>query len=778
MRFTSLFIGLFCLIGSALSLPAQSFNIIPTPAHITAGQGSFSLSRDTPVMVQTPIATTAAQYLTQKVNRATGFSLHPTTGRSEKSGIVLQLSSTSLPTEGYALRVNRRGIEIEANDAAGFFYGVQTLLQLLPPAVEGERTAVGISGWEVPAVSIEDAPRFAYRGVMLDPCRHFLSVEEVKREIDLLSSYKINRLHWHLTDDQGWRIEIKKYPQLTSIGAWRTEADGTRHGGYYTQEEVREVVAYAAAHAMEVIPELEVPGHELAAIAALPELSCKGVPTTPRTIWGVEETVMCPGKETMFKFLRDVIDEMTALFPSPLFHIGGDECPRTEWAACPQCQQRMKSLGYTREAQLQSYVVERVARYLKEKGKTPIGWDEVLEGGNLPKEVVVMSWRGVEGATEAVKAGHPVILSPASDGYYLDYLQGDLVTEPIAFSVYGDLRMTYSLDPVAASQAGEAQRSLVMGVQGNCWSEYIHNPQHLEYKIFPRALALAEVGWSPQNKRNFSDFCKRLDGDAALRLQARGVNFHIPLPEQPGKKRGEWVSCNKIVFMGDSTTLSLTSTRPLDIIYTLDGSQPSARSPRYTAPIVLRDTRQVRTRCVLPCGILGPERIINVLRETPRPALPSTTKSQSISVHYAQGEFTYANAAQASFDRDTVVNTFEEVTRLTHLPKNMRGVQHYAAMAESTIDIPADGVYEWTTHNACLWVDDELVVDNRAVFVPRNCLQPAQIALCAGRHRLRTLFVGGIFQGWPTYWDEGFIRFRKIDSSKDWQHVVPTKNND
>ena len=763
MPIKSFFISIVCLLSSTLLLPAQSFNIIPIPSHLVAGQGTFLLSRNTSVWVQTPIATTAAQYLTRKINRATGFSLHATTGKTGKSGILLRLSSTPLPAEGYVLHVDRRGIELEAGDASGFFYGVQTLLQLLPPSVEGERTATDISGWEVPVVNIEDAPRFAYRGVMLDPCRHFLSVEEIKREIDLLSSYKINRLHWHLTDDQGWRIEIKKYPQLTAIGAWRTEADGTRHGGYYTQEEVREVVAYAAEHAMEVVPELEVPGHELAAIAALPELSCKGETTTPRIIWGVEETVMCPGKETMFNFLRDVIDEMTALFPSRLFHIGGDECPRTEWGACPQCQQRMKSLGYTREAQLQSYVVERVARYLKKKGKTAIGWDEVLEGGNLPKEVVVMSWRGVEGATEAVKAGHPVILSPASDGCYFDYLQGDLVTEPIAFSVYGDLRMTYGLDPVAASQADEAQRPLVMGVQGNCWSEYIHNPQHLEYKIFPRALALAEVGWSPQEKRDFDHFCRRLDSDAALRLQARGVNFHIPLPEQPGKKRGDWASCNKVVFMGDSTTLSLTTTRPLDIVYTLDGSQPSARSPRYTGPIRLHDTRQVRTRCVLPCGILGPERTIDVLRETPRPTIPSgTTAEKGIKVRYVKGNFTYANGAQAPFDRDTVVSTFADVTRLTPLPKNMRGVEHYTAMAETLIDIPTDGVYEWTTHNACLWIDDELLVDNRAVFIPRNSLQPAQIALRAGRHRVRTLFVGGIFQGWPTYWDEGFVRFRKI----------------
>lgn len=766
MKLPPLLLLLCFVLSQPFSTWGRELNIIPQPQSYRTAQGHFVLDAHTAIFATDSAGKAAASYLIERVNRSTPFAWRLSSRQKRNKAIVFAYKAG--PREGYSMHVSQEGIRIEAAHYAGYFYAVQSLLQLLPPAVEASQRDGQLVAWRVPCLHIEDAPRFPYRGIMLDPCRHFLPVEAVKRQIDLLAAYKINRLHWHLTDDQGWRIEIKKYPQLTDVGAWRTEADGTRHGGYYTQEEVREVVAYAQSRAIEIVPELEVPGHELAAIAALPQLSCRQQPTSPRTIWGVEDIVMCPGREDMFLFLRDVIDEMVQLFPGKLFHIGGDEAPHGEWQKCAHCQARVKSLGYKNERELQGYIVERVAKYLNSKGKQAIGWDEVLEGGQLPAQTVIMSWRGTEGGIKAAQAGHPVIMSPNSDGYYLDYLQGDLLTEPIAFSMYGDVRMSYQFEPCQAVEGNKEH--LFLGVQGNAWSEYIHNPQHLEYKIFPRALAIAEVGWSPRQQRNFDDFCRRLDGDAALRLQHKGVNFHLPQPQQLGERPTDWPSCNHLVFTGDSLSLALGTTRPLPIVYSTDGSQTSAQSARYTQALTLRSSCQVRTRCVLPCGLLGPERTIRVYKELPRPALPAQAVFQGMKVRMAWGQYSYANGAQAPFDTDTLLSKIEDISRLTPLPRDFRHVRHYAAMGEFCLNIAEEGVYEFATHNAGLWVDDELLVDNRLVFIPRNSPNNAQIALSAGKHRLRTLFVGGIFQGWPTYWDEGSISMRKAGTTA-WQRV-------
>lgn len=318
--------------------------------------------------------------------------------------IILDSKASNNP-EGYSLTVTEHLIEVKACTPHGLFYGLQTMMQLLPAEVEFTELQKGVD-WVMPCVKITDAPRFSYRGFMLDPCRHFVPVETVKKQIDVLSLFKVNTMHWHLTDDQGWRIEIKRYPKLTEIGAERVEGEGFKHGGYYTQEQIKEIVDYAAERFITVVPELEMPGHELAAIAAYPELSCRDSHVKPRIVWGVEDVVMCPGKETMFTFLENVIEEMVSLFPSTYFHIGGDECPKTSWEKCPNCQKRIASMGlvddkkHTAEQYLQSYVVRRMEKVLKKYGKRLIGWDEILEGGLSP-EATVMSWRGEMGGIEA-----------------------------------------------------------------------------------------------------------------------------------------------------------------------------------------------------------------------------------------------------------------------------------------------------------------------------------------------------------------------------------------
>ena len=359
------------------ALRADNINIIPRPASVEELPGTFAFNTATTVAYKGEGAKEAVQMLCEKIRTSKGFA--PRKGKALSKGSISFINDKNVKgAEAYTLEVTEEKVVARASTAAGLYYAMQSLVQLFPSAIENRHATMMVGNWLLPCVSIKDEPRFGYRGVMLDPCRHFFPASVIKREIERLAAYKINRLHWHLTDDQGWRIEIKKYPRLTEIGSRRVNEDGTVEEGFYTQEEIRDVVAFAKKHHVEIVPELEIPGHELAAIAAYPELSCKQEPTSVRRIWGVEDIVMCPGRERMFGFLNDVIDEMVQLFPGTYYHIGGDESPRTEWAACDSCKQRMKEQGYEKEAQLQSYIIGRVSKHLAEKGKRVIGWDEIL----------------------------------------------------------------------------------------------------------------------------------------------------------------------------------------------------------------------------------------------------------------------------------------------------------------------------------------------------------------------------------------------------------------
>jgi hexosaminidase len=409
--------------------------------------------------------------------------------------------------EGYRLSIRPDGIKIRFREPAGAFYAVQTLNQLATPE--------GI----MPCLDIEDAPRYAYRGMHLDVGRHFFPVEFIKKYIDLLARYKMNRFHWHLTEDQGWRIEIKKYPRLQEVAAWRKETlvghysqqphqfDGQRYGGYYTQEEIKEVVAYAKQRHVTIVPEIEMPGHAQALLAAYPELSCHGQPVEVATKWGVFENVLCPTEET-FEFLENVLLEVMDLFPGEYIHIGGDECPKAQWKASAFCQELMKTEGLKDEHELQSYFIRRIDKFLTSHGKKLIGWDEILEGGLSPN-ATVMSWRGVQGGIDAARAGHDVIMTPTSFCYF-DYYQSRNNSEPLSIGGYLPLEKVYSFEPAPSElTAEEAQH--ILGAQGNVWTEYMPTSEQVEYMAFPRAIALAEVLWSQPEKRNYEDFLGRLE---------------------------------------------------------------------------------------------------------------------------------------------------------------------------------------------------------------------------------------------------------------------------
>lgn len=448
-------------------------------------------------------------------------------GKQAGRELIFELkSSPKLGAEGYKLSVNPERIILSANAPAGVFYAMQSLKQLLP--VDYETQVLEIQSQE-----IVDKPRFSWRGNMLDVSRHYFPLSFLKKYIDLLASYKINTFHWHLTDDQGWRIEIKKYPLLTEIGHWRDETmvghyrngkgmDGIGYGGFYTQEQCRELVRYAAERYITIVPEIEMPGHSSAALASYPWLGCTGGPYEVKGTWGIHKDVYCAGKEETFRFLQDVLDEVMAIFPSRYIHVGGDECPKDAWEKCEACQQRMKEVGCTNEHELQSWFITRMDKYLSTKGRRLVGWDEILEGGLAP-EATVMSWRGIKGGIVAAKQHHDVVMSPTSH-MYLDYYQSqDKENEPLAIGGYLPVEKVYSYEPVPEElTADEAQH--ILGLQTNLWTEYIPNTRKVEYMLLPRLQAEAEVAWTPAEKKDLEDFLQRLLIDYK-RLDRMGVNY-------------------------------------------------------------------------------------------------------------------------------------------------------------------------------------------------------------------------------------------------------------
>lgn len=739
----------------------EGIHIIPMPQELVEKGGQFTLTGDAALVAEGDEAKTIAEFFAAKMSASTGYDIKV----AETGNIALAIDS-ALDTndEGYTLEVDSLGVKATGKTAQGLFYAMQSLMQLLPAEIENPQKTSGIA-WVAPAVSIKDQPRFGYRGIMLDPCRHFMPAENVKKYIDVLCLFKINRIHWHLTDDQGWRIEIKKYPKLQEIASKRIEGEGTEHGGYYTQEEIKDIVKYAADRFITIVPELEMPGHEMAAIAAYPELSCQGVKETPRIIWGVEDVVMCPAKEEVFTFLEDVIDEMVELFPSEYFHVGGDECPKTSWKNCEACQALIKKLGlksdakHTAEERLQSYVIQRMEKYLESKGKHIIGWDEILEGGLAP-QATVMSWRGEAGGIEAALMDHKVIMTPAGNGMYLDAYQGDQKIEPVTIGGRTLLDKTYAYNPTPDTLVAMNKQQYVLGVQGNTWSEYMYTEEKREYMIFPRILAVAEIGWTELDKKDYKDFERRLD-NALVRLDAHNVGYHIPLPEQPGG------SCNTVAFI-DSATLEFTTTRPIKMVYTLDGSEPTAKSTEYTEPINITETTTLKIASVLPSGKMSKVRTILVDKQELAPAKEVASTEPGLKMDVYDGEYVNMEAFEAAKPqvKETVIaDTTRMLSGFVKTSESMRGVKQYAAIATGYVDIPEDGVYYLSSELEEVWIDGNKVIDN-ANEVKRFARTDTSLALAKGKHEVKLVFLGHIIGGWPSNWNDGSLRYRKADAEQ------------
>ena len=519
---------LLCSCGKRIA-KIETVDIVPLPASVQVSDGVFDLKKSTRICLLSDdsMLNYSVNLLNGLLDKSFGKPLAAVRADEPQAGAI-NIRLSDLAPEEYTLSVKPEGIDIAAGGPAGAFYAVETLRQLLPVAVaRGERAGV----IELPAVEIADKPFFAYRGGMLDVGRHFFDVDEVKTFIDILAMHKLNRFHWHLTEDQGWRIEIKKYPELMNTGAFRPccslapdaqQPDSVPYGGYFTQDQVRDIVRYAGERFITVIPEIELPGHASAALASYQQLGCKGEGYGVENIWGVKENVYCAGKESTFEFLEDVLSEVVELFPSEYIHIGGDECPKTRWKECPYCQKRIREEKLKDEHELQSYFVQRMEKFLAGKGRRIIGWDEILEGG-LSETATVMSWRGTEGGIAAAKMGNQVIMTPTTHCYLDYYPTKNTENEPQGIGGYLPARQVYSLDPYAGLNADE--QKYILGVQGNLWTEFISEPDHAHYMLLPRLAAISEVGWSYDNEdRNYDDFKKRMT-TLAERYDAAGYAF-------------------------------------------------------------------------------------------------------------------------------------------------------------------------------------------------------------------------------------------------------------
>lgn len=557
---------LFSLFLMSLPIATQGVSIVPLPKHIEQLSGEFQISASTKIVMQGKECMPVISLFQDVLVNNYGIRLPIS---SSGKNIIRFISDVKMEDERYELKVTKDEIQLIGNNA-GLFYASQSLLQLIQIADNGKLS--------IPNVKIIDEPRFKYRGLMLDVGRYFYPVEYIKKFIDLMAFYKFNVFHWHLTEDAGWRIEIKKYPQLTQKGAWRSSTqhgdkqDRIPHGGFYTQEQIKDIVKYAADRHVTIIPEIEMPGHAMAALSVFPELSCTGGPFAIPLQWGIKEEIFCAGKEQTFEFLENVLSEVIELFPSKYIHIGGDEALKRRWKECPKCQERIKDEGLKDEHELQSYFVRRIEKFVNSKGKQIIGWDEILEGGIAPN-ATVMSWRGEEGGIAAASQGHDVIMTP-NNYLYFDYYQSkDRANEPIGAHWYPlpvTLSDVYNYEPYTDRISTEHQKHII-GVQANIWMEMIHSEANVEYMTFPRALALAEVAWSPRESKSYQSFLSRL----ALRLSEldkKGVLFRIPEPEG-------W---SNVKIESGIAIIQLTPPVAGSVIYyTTDGTDPSVYGKIY-----------------------------------------------------------------------------------------------------------------------------------------------------------------------------------------------------
>ncbi len=712
--------------------------LIPRPLKVERTAGSFAITPDTRILVDAANGDVMAvgTYLQEELVRSTGYALkleENSPGVAPRGGIVLTILPAAIsnqPDGSYELLVSGEGVRISARRAVGLFYGVQTLRQLFPPQVYAPQTVSSVS-WAVPFVHIEDQPRFSWRGMMLDVSRHFFPKSFVKECIDIIAFHKMNVFHWHLTDDQGWRIEIKRYPKLTTVGAWRVDREQftwnrrkpaepgevPTYGGFYTQDDIREIVAYAKSRFVTIVPEIEMPGHAMAALAGYPEFSCTGGPFTVRTggYWPIVD-IFCAGNDSTFQFLQNILSEVVELFPGEYIHIGGDEANKANWKECQKCQARIANEHLKGEEELQSYFIRRIEKFLNAKGKRLIGWDEILEGGLAPN-ASVMSWRGIDGGIAAARENHDVVMTPTSNCYF-DYYQGSS-GEPEGIGGYVPLEKVYAYEPVPdVLNATEAKH--ILGVQANLWTEYIPHARHAEYMLLPRLSALAEVAWSQPGQKNFEGLVGRLKKQF-VRFDQMGINYRVTSPEFSPDGGHVLVDSRKKI------EVTLLNDVPGPVHYTLDGSEPSATSPLYAGPIVLERTAILKGKTIMPAGNESP--VATAVFSFVDPGV------NGVDYAYYEGDWTMLP--------DFGVLKPLRTGRVYEF--NLKDIKaradHYAVRLTSVIEIPADGSYTFFTKSddgSRLLIDDKDVVNNDGLHAEQE--ESGVVALKAGRHAIALLY--------------------------------------
>ena len=729
------FFLLFFIVLLSGTVNAQDANpnlgIIPAPVSLKKTPGEFILNQET-ILLADSITNKAVTFLSGYLqNKLTlKVQLKENNRQPVANSIVLTSKGTdSIPAEGYHLTITPQQILI-AGKGAGLFYGIQTLIQLMP--------ADGGPVIHLPCVQIEDHPRFAYRGFMLDVCRHFFSAEEVKKIVDVLAKYKINNFHWHLTDDQGWRIEIKKYPRLTEIGSQRVQTvignyhernppqyDNTPYGGFYTQDQIRDVVKYASDRYINIVPEIEMPGHSEAAIAAYPELSCDtAVPHKVVETWGIFRNIYCPSDNT-FAFIQDVLTEVINLFPSKYIHIGGDETPKDAWKKSDFCQKLIKKLRLKNEDELQSYFIQRIEKFVNSKGRSIIGWDEILEGGLSPN-ATVMSWRGESGGIAAAQQNHNVIMTPGSGGLYIDQLQGKQFDEPLSIGGYDPLSKIYCYNPTPAVLTADQQK-FVIGVQANLWTEYIPTNNKLEYMVFPRLMALAEVGWTPLAIKNYLDFAYTRLPAHLLWFEKNNYDYRVPAA----------IGVQDTIAFAPQLTVNLKpSVKGAKVYYTIDGYIPRETDMEYTAPVTYTvppdQYRELKTVVITPAGKRGPVTRELIYNKQPLPAVNYAGNLKGLKYQLFSGIFKSVNELKegAAIIDTGVVSNFN----ITGFKKNMHG---FGVIYSGYIQAATDGNYGFSiasAYGSALLIDDVPVVDNDGKHTVFD--QGGTVPLLKGFHKI------------------------------------------
>lgn len=681
-----------------------------------------------------------AELFTENIKKSTGLDV-PIVKRS-KNPIILRIDKRMKHPEGYTLFIYTDAIEIFGGSPVGVYYGLQTLMQLLPPEIESD-TIINGKEWSLPIAVIEDYPRFKYRGMHVDPCRHFMPLEHIRKQVDWMSKFKLNTLHLHLTDDQLWTFEVKKYPLLTEVGTQRTNVDGSVYkGGYFKQEELKELVEYAKVRGVTIIPEIEMPGHAMAALAAYPKFGCTEGPYQVRTTWGVEEHLLCAGNDSVFQFIEDILTELTAIFPSEYIHIGGDECPTNIWHECPKCQARMQAEGLTTEVELHGYFIRIVEKILHKLGRKMIGWDEILDGG-ASESATVMSWRGNKGGIKAANQGNQAIMTPW-DICYFDHYQGSKLFEPMAQSGFLPLEKVYNWEPIP-SEIKPEHRDKILGGQANLWAEYMPDYKQAEYMIYPRLLALSEVLWAT-HYRDYKNFTERLV-EAQRRLDYGGINYHIPLPEGPQAQYVEFV---------DSVEVTLANSLGYEMRYEEIGNKEEEIG--YNCAF-----------CIMNCALLKAYTTFNGRNSDTIEVYYNKLSAPHPAAKHLLHNGLYRQRAYGYFpNTDSLDYVKFDITDLVDsliYDRNDTYFEPWIEVYQGYMKVDSTDSYLITTDLEELWVDDVRVINNNG-RLKRNQTQRALMVLEEGFHSIKAVYNNCVNDGFPAHWRKPEIRIKSLEAKE------------